>query len=278
MKKRVFSCVILSAMLSLSSCYQNSDEDLIGSNKYVTFNLDLAGVEQTSLTRAINESPTTLLVIDKFDGKVTTQTKTSLNAVGLPLDYGTHDIYFVAATSIWNSVNTADLTVTWSTDRTALSYTWAYHLELEVDENTTVEDITLPLVIANVQIKTLDKLPSNVATMNVEAPGLSKVLDLNTMSGVVSESDINYSINVAQYTGKTFSVNLYTFVPTSGYVGDIVLTALDSNNQEIAAKTLNEVPVQAGYISLYSGYFFSDGVSFPLSYTDDWTGTNNYGY
>ena len=269
--------MILSAMLSLSSCYQNSDEDLIGSNKYVTFNLDLAGVEQTSLTRAINE-PGNLLVIDKFDGKVTTQTKTSLNAVGLPLDYGTHDIYFVAAENVWTSFSTADLTVTWSTNHTALSYTWAYHLELEVDENTTVEDITLPLVIANVQIKTLDKLPSNVATMNVEAPGLSKVLDLNTMSGVVSESDINYSINVAQYTGKTFSVNLYTFVPTSGYVGDIVLTALDSNNQEIAAKTLNEVPVQAGYISLYSGYFFSDGVSFPLSYTDDWTGTNNYGY
>ena len=271
--------MILSAMLSLSSCYQNSDEDLIGSNKYVTFNLDLAGVEQTSLTRAINESPTTLLVIDKFDGKVTTQTKTSLNAVGLPLDYGTHDIYFVAAENVWTSFSTADLTVTWSTNHTALSYTWAYHLELEVDENTTVEDITLPLIMANVQVKTLDKMPSNVATMNVEAPGLSRVLDLNTMSGVVSETDINYSFNVAQYAGsKTFSTNLYTFVPTSGYVGDIVLTALDSSNREIASKTLPEVPVQAGYISLYSGYFFSDGVSFPLSYTDDWNGTNNYGY
>ena len=61
-------------------------------------------------------------------------------------------------------------------------------------------------------------------------------------------------------------------------VSDIVVTALDSNNAEVAAKTINEVQVQAGYISLYSGYFFSDGVSFPLSYTDDWSGTNNYGF
>ncbi len=276
--KKTLALTSLFLSLALASCYQNSDEELSVNNKVVTFNLELDGVEQTSMTRGIKE-PGNLLVIDKLGDKVTTSIKNSLAAFGMPLEYGTHDIYFVAADQIWSSFSTADLTVTWSTDRTALSYTWAYHLSIEVDENTSVEDITLPLVIANVQLKTLDKMPSDVSTMNVEAPGLSKVFDLKTMSGVESESEINYSIDVAQYAGqKTFSINLYTFVPSSGYVGDVVLTALDSNNNEIAAKTFEEVPVQAGYISLYSGYFFSDGVSFPLSYSDDWTGTNNYGY
>ena len=276
--KKLFVYFVLCTSTVFSSCYRDSDENLLDTNKYVTFNLNLDGVEQSSMTRAIDE-PGNLLVIDKLGDKVTTSIKKSLAAFGMPLEYGTHDIYFVAATSIWTSFSTADLTVTWTTDRTALSYTWAYHLSIEVDENTSVEDITLPLVIANVQLKTLDKMPSDVSTMNVEAPGLSKVFDLKTMSGVESESEINYSIDVAQYAGqKTFSINLYTFVPSSGYVGDVVLTALDSNNNEIAAKTFEEVPVQAGYISLYSGYFFSDGVSFPLSYSDDWTGTNNYGY
>lgn len=276
--KKTLALTSLFLSLALASCYQNSDEELSVNNKVVTFNLELDGVEQTSMTRAIKE-PGNLLVIDKLGDKVTTSIKNSLAAFGMPLEYGTHDIYFVAAEKVWSSFSTADLTVTWPIDRTALSYTWAYHLSIEVDENTSVEDITLPLVIANVQLKTLDKMPSDVSTMNVEAPGLSKVFDLKTMSGVESESEINYSIDVAQYAGqKTFSINLYTFVPSSGYVGDVVLTALDSNNNEIAAKTFEEVPVQAGYISLYSGYFFSDGVSFPLSYSDDWTGTNNYGY
>ena len=260
--KKLIAFSFLCASTIFSSCYHDSEVELLDGNKYVTFNLNLDGVEQSSMTRAINE-PGNLLVIDKFGDEVKTTIKNSLAAFGL----------------VWSSFSTADLTVTWPTDRTALSYTWAYHLNIEVNENTTIEDITLPLVIANVQVKTLDKLPANVSTMTIEAPGLSKVFDLKTMSGVESETDINYSYNVAQYAGsKTVAFNLFTFVPSSGYVGDIVLTALDSNNSEIAAKTLNEVQVQAGYISLYSGYFFSDGVSFPLSYSDDWTGTNNYGY
>ena len=276
--KQLIVYSILCVSTIFSSCYHDSEVDLLDGNKYVTFNLNLDGVEQTSLTRAIDE-PKNLLVIDKLGDKVTTSIKNSLAAFGMPLEYGTHDIYFVAADEIWSSFSTADLTVTWSTDRTALSYTWAYHLSIEVDENTSVEDITLPLIVANVQLKTLDKIPSNVPTMTIEAPGLSKVFDLKTMSGVESESDINYSYDVSQYSGsKSIYFNLYTFVPSSGYVGDIVLTALDSNNTEVAAKTFEQVPVQAGYISLYSGYFFSDGVSFPLSYSDDWTGTNNYGY
>lgn len=235
----VYSVLFISAVFS--SCYRDSDENLLDGNKYVTFNFNLDGVEQNSMTRAIDE-PGNLLVIDKFGDEIKTTIKNSLAAFGLPLDYGTHDIYFVAAENVWSSFSTADLTVTWSTDRTALSYTWAYHLSIEVDENTTIEDITLPLVMANVQVKTLDKLPANVSTMTIEAPGLSKVFDLKTMSGVESETDINYSYNVTQFAGsKTIAFNLFTFVPSSGYVGDIVLTALDSNNSEIAAKTLNEV-------------------------------------
>lgn len=276
--KKYFAFFILCASTIFSSCYHDSEVDLLDGNKYVTFNLNLDGVEQSSMTRAIDE-PKNLLVIDKLGDKVTTSIKNSLAAFGMPLEYGKHDIYFVAADQIWTSFSTADLTVTWTTDRTALSYTWAYHLSIEVDENTSVEDITLPLVIANVQLKTLDKIPSDVSTMTIEAPGLSKVFDLKTMSGVESENDINYSYDVTQYAGsKSINFNLYTFVPTSGFVGDIVLTALDTDSKEVASKTFEQVPVQAGYISLYSGYFFSDGVSFPLSYSEDWTGTNNYGY
>ena len=276
--KKLFVYSVLFASTIFSSCYHDSEVDLLDGNKYVTFNLNLDGVEQSSMTRAIDE-PKNLLVIDKLGDKVTTSIKNSLAAFGMPLEYGKHDIYFVAADHVWTSFSTADLTVTWSTDRTALSYTWAYHLSIEVDENTSVEDITLPLVIANVQLKTLDKIPSDVSTMTIEAPGLSKVFDLKTMSGVESENDINYSYDVTQYAGsKSINFNLYTFVPTSGFVGDIVLTALDTDSKEVASKTFEQVPVQAGYISLYSGYFFSDGVSFPLSYSEDWTGTNNYGY
>lgn len=266
----------LSLLLTFTSCYRDSEEVSVN-DKYVTFNFNLAGVEQSSLTRAITE-PSNLLIIDKFGDKITTDTKTSLAPFGLPLDYGTHEIYFVAADKIWTSYSTADWKVVWPSTHAGLSYVWAAHLTLEVDEDTSVEEINLPLVIANVQVKTLDKLPASASSFHIDAPDFCKGLDLLTLSGFTTDTPVNYSLDISSGSGNTLRTNLYTFVPPSGCVGDIVLTVLDQNSQEIAAKTLNEVPVQPGYISLYTGYFFSDGITFPLSYTDDWTGTNNYGF
>ena len=277
MKHVIFSGC-LCAMMMLTSCYQSSDEELDSVSKYVNFNFSLAGVEQSMLTRAIAE-PGHLLVIDKFEGKATATEKTSLAAFGLPLDYGTHELYFVAADYLWNAYSTDDLTVTWANDRTALSYVWASHLTLEVNEDTSLEEVTLPLVIANVQVKTLDKLPANATTFKVDAPDLCHQLDLTTMKGKVAGTPVIFSMDVSPYAGKyTFTVNLFTFVPTSGSVGDVALTCYGAGDAEIAARMLSEVPVTDGYISLYAGYFFSDGVSIPLSYSDDWTGTNNYSY
>jgi len=261
--------------LTLTSCYQ-SEEDITTNSGYVTFNLTASGIEQSSLTRAISE-PGNLLIIDKFGDEITTETKTSLASFAMPLKYGTHDIYFVAADIIWSSYSTTDMTVTWPNSHAGLSYVWAYHLNLTVDDDTSIEEITLPLVVANVRLKTYDNVSTNVASMKIEAPNLCKGLNLNTMSGFVSEG-INYTLNISSAVGKNLSINMYTFVPSTGYVGDIVFSALDSSSKEIKAKTLSSVPVQQGYISYYAGYFFSEGQNLTLSYTDDWLGTNEYEY
>ncbi len=259
----------------LTSCYQNSEVDLTTNEQYVTFDLYTEGVEQSSLTRAISE-PGNLLIIDKFGEEITTDIKTSLGSIALPLDYGTHEIYFVAATKIWDSYNTTDLTVSWPNTHDGLSYVWAYHLTLEVDQHTTVEEITLPLVIANVQVQTLDKIPADISQISFEGPDMCKGLDLKTMSGFKIESGINYSLNISSSIGNNLTLNLFTFVPTTSNVGDIVVSATDNNSNEIASKTLEGVPVRQGYISLYSGYYFTDGLGIQLSYSEDWTGTTKY--
>ena len=271
----LFTC--LSFILALTSCYRDSEDEISVNDKYVTFNFNLAGVEKSSLTRAISE-PSNLLIIDKFGDEVTSDTKTSLAPFSLPLDYGRHEIYFVAADKIWTSYSTAEWKVEWPSSHDGLSYVWAAHLTLDVDEDTSVEDIMLPLIIANVQVKTLDKVPATASSLHIDAPDLCKGLDLLTLSGIPTDTPVNYSLDLSRGTGNTLRINLFTFVPPTSCIGDISLTVLDQNTQEIAAKTLNEVPVQPGYISLYAGYLFSDGISFPLSYTDDWSGTHSYGF
>ena len=94
MKHYVF-LTCMSFILALTSCYRDSEDVVSVNDKYVTFNFNLAGVEHSSLTRAISE-PSNLLIIDKFGDEVTSDTKTSLAPFSLPLEYGRHEIYFVA--------------------------------------------------------------------------------------------------------------------------------------------------------------------------------------
>lgn len=265
--------------LTLASCYHSSEDVLATNEKYVTFSLNAVGTEQSSLTRVITE-PNHLLIIDKFDDKITTDEKTSLADFAMPLDYGKHEIYFVAATNAWESYSTEDLTVTWPSAHFGLGRVWAYHLTLEVNQNTNVEEITLPLVVSLVRLESLDNIAENVSSVSYDNSDLCKGLDLSTMSGFVTESSVKNTFNIpAESVGvKTLILNIYTFVPTSGCVGDISIFAYDSDSKEVATKTLNAVPVQKGYVSLYKGYFFSDGVILPLSYDEDWTGTNTYKY
>lgn len=277
MIKKSFFLTILMAF-ALTSCYQNEDE--ISSNeKYVAFNLNAQGVDLSSMTRATFNEPQNLLVIDQFEDKCTVSERTGLASFGLPLAYGTHELYFIAATAKWESYDTDKLIMKWTNTVAGMREVWAYHLTLEVDENTTVEEITLPLVVADVRIKTLDKIPTGTSVVNVEANDLCRALNLTTMKGgVITSQPVNANLDVSSAAGKTLQANFYTFVPAAGNVGDINVTALDASSKEIAAKMLNAVPVQEGYISLYTGYFFSEGVTIPLTYTDDWTGVNEYQY
>ena len=91
--KKLIAYSFLCASTIFSSCYHDSEVELLDGNKYVTFNLNLDGVEQSSMTRAINE-PGNLLVIDKFGDEVKTTIKNSLAAFGLPLDSVQGDFRF----------------------------------------------------------------------------------------------------------------------------------------------------------------------------------------
>ena len=48
--------------------------------------------------------------------------------------------------------------------------------------------------------------------------------------------------------------------------------------QALATHTLEDVPVKLGYVSHYTGLFFSRGQSFSFSYENDWKGVDEYTY
>lgn len=275
MKTKPFLLLSVVAVSLLSSCYQGIDETLPTSVD-VTFNLSQQGIIQEPMTRAAIATPQNLIVFDSFNGSVKSTTHTSASSVSLPLAIGTHDLYFVAADKVWSSVSNNDLTVSWSNSGNRLSYTWAKHITLDVAVGTTPATVQMPLVVGDVQVVTLDYIPSSAVTLNVEAPDLSWILDLTTMKGKTSTQGVAFSIPISTLAGKNLNLNNFTFIPSSSNVGDIAITVSDSKNGELANQILNSVPVQEGYVSRYQGYFFSDGITIPLEYTDDWTGTIDY--
>ena len=278
--KHPFSYILGALLLPLlSSC--SSDDNVADSNGVteVTFGIQAEGTEQAAMTRAF-DAPQNILVLDCYGSSVTEKEFSDLTAVALPLEHGVHDLYFVAATKKWSACSGSSLTVSWPSDTNGLNKVWGLHYQLTVTEETTFEELLLPLVVAGIQIVTYDKLPATAATVEIEGPDMCTVLDVKTMQAAASGNEgLNYELNVATAAGvSTMSVMTYSFVPSSGSVGDIVITVKNASDTEISSKTFSSVPVAAGELTYYSGYFFSDGISVPLSYATDWSKTNAISY
>lgn len=270
------------ALLTLTtSCYQSSDELSLDQTSTVSFNFEAFGVTQEPQTRA-SMTPSQLLIIDCYNGKADTYTQTSLAEIPIPLTWGQHDIYFVACSKPISNYDVQTLTVTWPDTRTGMEYVWAKKLSLEVTASTASQSVNLPLICADVKISTLDNLPTNMGDFKIDAPDICRGLKLSDMSGyVVQQNPEPYVIDCRSHAGEgNLTVNLFTLVPTTKSLGDIVLTAYDatSTTTEIASHTLPDVPVNQGYVSSYTGYFFSDGVAISLTSDEQWTGTNDYEY
>lgn len=281
---RTLTVLLLAASsLAMTSCYHAEDELSSATMAEVKFNVEVEGLTHQQLTRGASlpdlKAPTHVLVLDRYNGEVKSYEKETLEGLSLSLSYGIHDLYFVAAPEAWTSYSISDLTVTWP-NTGAMKAVWAYYYQLDVVEGTEFEEIELPLAVAAVRLATLDMIPSTARKATIEAPDISTVLDLSTMqAAATSTAGFNRQINVAGVT-TAFSTSIFTFVPASGNVGDIKMAFYsdDAMTTDLAEHTFENVPVAAGYVSNYTGYFFSDGLSIPVSYSSSWLGSNDYSY
>lgn len=273
--------LLLALLAFTSSCYQSADDAALDQTSTVRFSFDAFGASQQLMTRAALV-PSQLLIIDSYNGKAEAYTQNSLAEMPIPLTWGQHELYFVASSTPLDSYDVTSLTVSWPNTRTGLETVWAKKLTLEVSASTASQTVNLPLISANVKVQTLDNMPANTGDFKIEAPDLCRGLKLTDMTGfVLNENIAPFTLDMRPYAGdNNLTLNLYTLVPASKSVGDITLTAYDATatTTEMASHTLSNVPVEQGYISNYTGYFFSDGVALSFTCDPSWTGTHDYDY
>lgn len=303
----VFFFSAMAACLSLQSCYQSADTLIdakteVSGTKSVTFQFNPFEMSQSPLdeeTRAITAKPTTLLVVDVMEGEVkgVTQLSTAsvegmeqvddvLSDLTLDLEYGDHTLYILAASRVYESFDADQLLVSWGQSGAALGYTWAQKINLSVSNQSSSEkSVSLPLVIGAVTLKCLDAQDPDIKKMSVSGQDICWSLDLSTMKGLPLESGValSFAYDPASGFGKDKMFSVFSFEPTvtggaTPTVGTVTFTALRADNSVIASHALSNVPLRAGYRTLYEGLFYSSSTGFSLTLADDWSGTYNYTY
>ena len=288
MKHKIHFFVVSAVVLLMTAC-DSQDVTSLDSSKTreITFSMETiqfdGSTPMRAPTRAIS-APTYLLVLDELNGSIVSantveRTVDALTPLTMNLTYGDHTLYFLACKNSYASFNTTDMTVSWDADH-KLNYVWVAKKVIHVDESTAAaEAVTLDLAVAQVQVQCNDAFPANTGNMRIQAPTACWTLNLRTLQGVAGE--VVSTANASTFAGQTgMALALFTFVPASGNIGDMTLTVYNNaaTPQALATHTLEDVPVKLGYISHYTGLFFSRGQSFSFSYENDWKGVDEYTY
>lgn len=273
----------LSLFLLLASCCNVEEMTPESQPRKIRFHvrtINYAG--QTPMfaqTRALKSEPEFFFFMDVLDGKVVEKNIVVRDSIDCmePLemlfDTGNHELYFVAAANKYNSYDAENRTMKWEDEK--LNLVWAKKIELDVTRETLdSQSVDLNLVVARLTLKITDRLPEDLATITTSGDSLSWNLNLETMAGI-PESVTNTLAIPASYIGQTDKeFSTYTFVPENGKVGSVSFAAYNNADtpQLIKEYTVTDVPVEMGWRTLYSGWFFGNGGTFSFTYDTDWKG------
>ncbi len=289
--KKAFSLVpaFLAGLFLLTSCHSRVENEMENPAVPVMFNLNPIGLDgifpMASETRAITTQPVRMLVLDVMDNKVVSENtvnqavETPLEKLTMTLSYGTHTLYFLLSARDFDSFDENNLTVSWGTNR--LSYVWALKKEIEVTgEDIADQTINLDLVIGQFRLVCNDAFPNNIGNVQISSPALCWKLDLKTMAGV--PGTVSYNLDASSLKGQTGkTISTYTFIPSDEKISEITFTAYtnDEDSPEVIKQhTISNIDVKKGYITQYSGNFFSSNASFSPSWQQEWTGTTYQTY
>ena len=272
--------LISSGTLPRASCVNSihEPEDPADKPQLTTVTFGLFTEDIIPLTRAENDVDLKYLyVFDESNGtteKVLTRTKENpednpLSDLSIQLSTGNHTIYFVATTRAYESFDKQTKSLTWGAN---LGIVWAQSINMTVSSSQNEKkNVSLPLRVAGIRIVMEDAIPSNMSYMVQNVTAYSKTFNLSTMSG---QNPAPYSRRAAMPTSllgqRNIKLDLYTFVPPVGSVGDMTATAYDAGDVAIASKSFTNVTVTSGHFHQYSGNFFSNNQSIGMEIETSW--------
>ena len=189
-------------------------------------------------------------------------TDTDFGTVTLDLDFGLHNLSFIATSG--------DATVTGTTMSGKIGNCFGKLLPLNVDENTGTQNLVLPRITYAIYVSTKDYIPSNVTNMRLTIGNICRSVNVTTLNGAEPQNDLVLNVSVAAAQGKKYSNFVTGFCPTLDTEANtsVQIDFLAGSNV-VSSHTVN-VPIITNRKTIISGTFFGANAKGNVSVNTTW--------
>ena len=282
MKRYIITALAVAAIVTAcNNENENENENEKAAPAEIAFTIqgDFTFAPMTRSLTADGRDMTDVWVLDYMGGTLvgTTHQTASDDDFGtptLPLDYGTHDLYFIASRGTNPTLSTASHTLAFS----PVSDTFWRHVSLTVtNSSSTSQAVTLDRIVTRFKIAVSDAMPASVAEVHLIPATWYNSFDYLTGLPATATTNDDHAITIpGGYAGRTdLSFSIFGFSAATEWTTDVTVTALDADDGTVATVTIADAPFVRNRESLYTGRFFTAGSGSTLALNTEWLGSYN---
>ena len=286
MKKLFF----LAVACCLMACQQNGPEQQSSNStqeqtkqtKSITFNIAAFSVStQAMAPSGLRKAP----ILDDQDGQALTdlyifegstqlahQTSDAADfgTLTLTLDYGSHNLAFIATRSTGVTISNGIL------HATSVRPTFGTRQTITVGDSSDEFDITISRITGQLIITMQDAIPADADHLIVQVAQKYDDLTIATFAGA-NPYAFSQSVNITSKVGmsnQTWTLNIFAAVYGEQYTTDVTLSVYKSDDSLIAQHVIHNVPLVTNTKTILSGEMFG-GQNFTITADHTWEDSLN---
>ena len=267
MKKCVFFA--LAAMVLTACSSDNGEEQSVKSEEFTEVVLTFSPYEQTAMTRAATSVATVVTRLDVWlyesGSEVAAIHQSSsddgFGTITATLDKTkTYTLYAIGHKA--DGATLSDGVIAFTDDKVTHSM---FYSTIFSPATTTNLSCLMTRIVADFRLEITDDIPAECKSFRFTVNGVFDRWNVST--GGTHSLDRVSTIN---YGGTSSIFNVYAIVTDASTTHDILVEALDENDDVVQSRTFADVPLRNGYKTNYRGTFFIDTPESAGFTVDDW--------
>lgn len=265
MKKCVF---FMMAAIVAGCSSDNGEEPVMNQGETAEVTLTFSPYEQTAMTRAATSVASVVTHLDVWitDGTTTqdihqTSSDADFGTLSVTLDKTkTYTLYAIGHKA--DGATLSDGVISFTNDKTTHSMFYTTTFSPATATNLSC---LMNRIVADFRLDITDDFPAECKSLRFT---IANVFDRwNVSTGGTHSLD---RVSTISYGGTSSIFNVYAIVTDASTTHDILVEALDENDDVVQSRTFADVPLRNGYKTNYRGTFFIDTPTSASFTINDW--------